>query len=102
MNKKYRGVDATTDVLSFPADSECSLYPAGEDGQVSLGEIIIDINHIAELDESKDTTEEITKVFIHGLLHLLGFDHLSTRQQQEMTLLEKKVETLLKQEGHCE
>ncbi|WP_263831780.1 rRNA maturation RNase YbeY [Sulfurospirillum oryzae] len=68
LNLEHRGMDKTTDVLSFPIDD----FP-----HAPLGAIVI--NH--ELAEQKakelghSVEEEITLLFIHGMLHLLGFDH---------------------------
>ena len=68
INKEYRGVDKITDVLSFPLqDLE----------HMPLGSIVISIDRAKEvaniLEHSVD--DEIALLFIHGLLHLLGYDH---------------------------
>ncbi|MDD3344349.1 MAG: rRNA maturation RNase YbeY [Sulfurospirillaceae bacterium] len=68
LNRDYRNIDKTTDVLSFPVED----FPHSP-----LGSIIINY----ELAQSKadelghSIEEEITLLFIHGLLHLLGYDH---------------------------
>ncbi len=68
INKKYRNIDKSTDVLSFPYE-DMPMSP--------LGSIIISSGHVQskakELGHSTD--DELTLLFIHGLLHLLGFDH---------------------------
>ncbi|WP_060826401.1 rRNA maturation RNase YbeY [Sulfurospirillum cavolei] len=68
LNLEHRNVDKTTDVLSFPIDD----FP-----HAPLGSIVINyelaFQKAAELGHEKE--EEIALLFIHGLLHLLGFDH---------------------------
>ena len=68
LNKEYRKKDSATDVLSFPLE-ESPFMP--------LGSIVISVDFVnekaKEFDHSKN--DEFTLLFIHGLLHLLGFDH---------------------------
>jgi probable rRNA maturation factor len=68
LNKNFRGIDKTTDVLSFPLDFMDGL---------PLGSIVINIE-IAKTkanEFSHSLEDEIKLMFIHGLLHLLGYDH---------------------------
>ncbi len=68
LNKNSRGIDKSTDVLSFPLEHM---------EHTPLGSIVINIDRINEASHkffhAKD--EELTLLFIHGLLHLLGYDH---------------------------
>ena len=68
INKEYRGIDKDTDVLSFPYE-DMPMAP--------LGSIVISSWHVEtnaqELSHSTD--DELALLFIHGLLHLLGYDH---------------------------
>ena len=68
INKEYRDIDKPTDVLSFPYE-DMPMAP--------LGSIVISIDFVqqkaSELHHTKD--EEFSLLFIHGLLHLLGYDH---------------------------
>lgn len=90
INRKYRGVDKKTDVISFPADTPDRSY---------LGDIIIDIE-IADSQKGIYTLEEELRVlFLHGVLHLLGYDHLSARQKKIMESKEKIYLALLKEKG---
>jgi len=68
INKEYRSIDKPTDVLSFPYE-DMTMSP--------LGSIVISENFVQQkAQELKHTQEnELTLLFIHGLLHLLGFDH---------------------------
>jgi len=68
INKEYRSIDKATDVLSFPYEN-MPMAP--------LGSIIISLNYVKsrakEFGHSEDA--EFALLFIHGLLHLLGYDH---------------------------
>ncbi|EDZ62692.1 putative metalloprotease [Sulfurimonas gotlandica GD1] len=68
INKEHRNIDAPTDVLSFPY-VEMPMSP--------LGSIVISSAHVEELSRELGHTQddELALLFIHGLLHLLGFDH---------------------------
>ncbi|MCT7909233.1 rRNA maturation RNase YbeY [Arcobacter lacus] len=70
LNKEYRNIDKPTDVLSFPMDLEISNMPL-------LGSIVISTDFVEEKakEYNHSFNEEFTLLFIHGLLHLLGFDH---------------------------
>jgi probable rRNA maturation factor len=71
INKQYRKKDTPTDVLSFPVDNEFGLP------NIPLGTIIISVDFVKNKAKELNHTfnEEFTLLFIHGLLHLLGFDH---------------------------
>lgn len=68
INKEHRNIDAPTDVLSFPYE-DMPMSP--------LGSIVISSAHVEEAAKELGHTEEeeLSLLFIHGLLHLLGFDH---------------------------
>lgn len=90
INRKYRGVDNKTDVISFPAETPDRSY---------LGDIIIDIE-IADSQKGIYTLEEELRVlFLHGVLHLLGYDHLSARQKKIMESKEKNYLVIIKEKG---
>jgi len=75
LNKRYRGKNAYTDVLSFPADA--TFVPL-------IGDIIIDINVATAQKGNRTLDEEIGFLFLHGLLHLLGYDHLHVVGEKQM------------------
>ena len=81
-NRDYRGVDKSTDVLSFPLED----IP-----HMPLGTIIISSEKAKEVASSlkHSVRDEITLLFIHGLLHLLGYDH--EIDNGEMREMEKKL-----------
>lgn len=73
-NKEYRQKDLATDVLSFPIDNDIINK---NNKHLPLGSIVISIDHVRNNAKQYDHSEEseMTLLFIHGLLHLLGYDH---------------------------
>ena len=69
LNKEHRGVDKPTDVLSFPLESTLENEP--------LGSIVISIDRVDSKAKElgHEPKDELALLFIHGLLHLLGYDH---------------------------
>ncbi|MBC8414993.1 MAG: rRNA maturation RNase YbeY [Candidatus Cloacimonetes bacterium] len=88
LNRKYLGRNTLTDVISFQADMH---------GIPLLGDIIIDINVADGQKENRTLEEELQVLFLHGLLHLLGYDHLGVEQSKEMKIKEKKYYSKLKE-----
>ena len=84
LNKTYRGKDKPTNILSFP-DGETV-----EDGELYLGDLAISIPTMEK--EAKELgisiEHHMTHLSIHGLLHLLGFDHEEDEEAEEMESLE--------------
>ncbi|MCE5202843.1 MAG: rRNA maturation RNase YbeY [Coriobacteriales bacterium] len=83
LNKQYRDVDAPTDVLSFGCDDPCAA-PSGE--PITLGDVVIAPEiaeaHAAELGTTVES--ELNLLLVHGILHLLGYDHESDEDAQVM------------------
>ena len=71
LNRRFRGVDKATDVLSFPAGDETS------DATTNLGDIAVSLERAAIQAKENQLTvdEEIAQLILHGLLHLCGYDH---------------------------
>lgn len=69
LNKEHRNINKATDVLSFPLEFSIPNMP--------LGSIVISIDFVKEKAKEfqHSENEELTLLFIHGLLHLLGYDH---------------------------
>jgi probable rRNA maturation factor len=91
LNKQFRGIDAPTDVLSFPAEE----YDPDIE-KTYIGDIIISItsaeNHSIIVGHSLEN--ELNLLVVHGVLHLLGFDHDTQTNKKEMW---KTQRNLLKQ-----
>lgn len=87
LNKTYREVDAVTDVLSFESGGEMD----PETGIPYLGDIVICLDRAMEqADKSGHPVEnEIILLVIHGLLHLLGFDHADVAEKEEMWTIQQ-------------
>ena len=97
LNKEYRGIDRETDVLSFALEDE-----ALEDdlldmidmlGVREIGDIIINIDRVRSQasDYGHSFKRELCFLFTHGLLHLLGYDHQSKDEEEEMFALQEQV-----------
>ncbi|HOD17052.1 MAG TPA: rRNA maturation RNase YbeY [Candidatus Cloacimonadota bacterium] len=91
MNAKYRGVNKTTDVLSFPDEFAFSRFHLQSDDNIYLGEIIIDTNYALHEIQPEKWFDMLISIFIHGLVHLWGYDHLTTQQAKEMKLMEDAI-----------
>jgi probable rRNA maturation factor len=97
LNRDYRGVDEPTDVLAFymlpqkeEADDSFALPP---DGVTRLGEIIISYPQAAEQarEQGHATEKELALLIIHGILHLLGYDHEKPEEEAKMRTREKEL-----------
>ena len=97
LNKKFRKKNKSTDVLSFPFYEKNQLNnKIREEKEVYLGDIIINLSQVKKKNNKSKFKEELNKLWIHGLLHLLGFDHKSNSQYLQMQKLEKKFSYLIK------
>jgi probable rRNA maturation factor len=87
LNRQWRGKDAATNVLSFPA------APGRRTGVRPLGDIAIAYETTAaEADaEGKPFDHHLVHLVVHGFLHLLGYDHESDREAEEMERRERKI-----------
>jgi len=94
LNKTYRGKDKKTDVLSFPIYSSLRKGHFVPQGLINLGDIFI-CKEIAKAQAKEfniSLDEEIVHLFIHGLLHLFGYDHeISKKEEKLMFSLEEKL-----------
>ncbi len=84
LNQQFRGQDKPTNVLSFPAEDTT------EDGLTYLGDIIIaaDIIVAEAVAEGKPLEYHLQHMVVHGILHLMGYDHQTPDQATEMEALE--------------
>ncbi len=73
LNKRFRGFDRATDVLSFPAETD----EFDEGGQRKLGDIAISVERAETQAKENGLSyeQEIAQLILHGLLHLCGYDH---------------------------
>ena len=90
INKEYRSTDRVTDVISFALeDNEDIVY----DDFRLLGEIYIAINVAYEqaIEYNHSREREVCFLATHGLLHLLGYDHMEEEEEKEMFSLQEKL-----------
>ena len=81
LNKFFRKKNKSTDILSFPIDKKINIL-----SNTYLGDIIISYDYL-DKPKSQDTKlfkEKVVKIFIHGLLHLLDFDHKKNKDYFKM------------------
>ena len=81
LNKKFRKKNKSTDILSFPLYKKIKISK-----NTYLGDIIISYNYLDKprSQELKLFKEKVIKIFIHGFLHLLGFDHTKNEDYSKM------------------
>lgn len=89
LNKNYRNIDAATDVISFALEDDTTSII---DTRV-LGDIYISIDRAKAqaLEYEHSLKRELSFLALHGLLHLLGFDHETAEDEEKMFALQKEV-----------
>ena len=90
LNKKFRKKNKHTDVLSFPFFEKKYLKKLKEK-KIYIGDIAICYEIIKLRSKKKSFKYELDKVWIHGLLHLVGYDHIKNRDYFKMDTIEKKL-----------
>lgn len=98
-NKKFRNIDKSTDVLSFPLGQDGIYDTNPETGNKMLGDVVISIDHaLAQADlYGHGLRREIAYLTVHSMLHLLGYDHVNGGI--EKTIMREKEENILKELG---
>ena len=103
LNKAERGIDETTDVLSFPnldnvfnREINRKNFPEDvnpENGKVELGDVVINLNKAHEQAGSfgHSFTREVAYLMVHGLLHLMGYDHVDKLDSSIMRAQEEEI-----------
>lgn len=96
LNRDYRGVDKPTDVLAFymlPQKGNDSSFALPPDGVTRLGEVIISYPQAVEQarEQGHSPERELALLIIHGILHLLNYDHEGPEEESEMRKKEKEL-----------
>lgn len=94
LNRQHRGIDRTTDVLSFPQYGDNIQTPALNIKNYALGDIAINLHKAKRQAAEYGVTlnDELKRLMIHGLVHLLGYDHeKSARDWKKMLAKEKEL-----------
>tara|TARA_Y100000590_G_scaffold467364_1_gene646017 strand:- start:1558 stop:2013 length:456 start_codon:yes stop_codon:yes gene_type:complete len=94
LNKKFRNKNKSTDVLSFPFVSLKELNANNINNQY-IGDIAVCYEIINRRSQKNDFQKEFDKVWIHGLLHLLGYDHIKNKDYYKMNKIEQKIVSLI-------
>lgn len=89
LNRDWRGKDKPTNVLSFPAEDEMDIPEAPR----MLGDVVLAYETLCREAEaqSKRVEDHLSHLVIHGVLHLLGYDHIEDIEAQEMEALEAQL-----------
>ena len=92
LNSQFRDIDSPTDVLSFPAD-----FYDPENEATYLGDIIISYPLAVNQAEigGHAVIQEVQLLVVHGLLHLLGYDHFDQTQKTEMWAIQRDILQIL-------
>jgi len=90
LNRRYRGVDRTTNVLAFPQQDSPPAAPANG---ALLGDVVISVEKAMRDSERTgfSLSDEIKKLVVHGLLHLSGYDHRTAPEARRMRQIEQEV-----------
>ena len=88
LNKKFRNKNKSTDVLSFPSEKKLNIRKSPY-----IGDIVVSYEFMNQpkILSNLEFKTKVTKIFIHGFLHLLGYDHIKLKDFKEMLNEEKKI-----------
>lgn len=102
INREYRNIDRSTDVISFALEDNEQYYMEGMPR--TLGDIFISIDHAKKQAQEYGHSfyREMCFLFTHGLLHLLGYDHMEKEEETEMFRIQNNILNVLKieRDGH--
>jgi probable rRNA maturation factor len=93
LNKKFRNKNKATDVLSFPSEKKINIKKSSY-----IGDIIISFEFMnkPKVLSTLEFKNKVTKIFIHGFLHLLGYDHIKLKDFKMMSIQEEKIYQTIK------
>lgn len=99
LNRKFRNIDSSTDVLSFPLGSNGEYDENPETGMKMLGDIVISVEHAYAQAElyGHGIEREISFLAVHSMLHLLGYDHVDSKLEE--SIMREKQEIILDELG---
>ena len=91
LNRDYRGLDAPTNVLAFPVWEPGTRLPTG--APVLLGDVVLALETVAQeaAQQKKPIACHLIHLTVHGVLHLLGYDHLTQAEAATMESLERSI-----------
>ncbi len=91
LNREYRGLDGPTNVLAFPVWEAGTRLPPG--APVLLGDVVLALETVAReaAEQEKPLADHFLHLTVHGVLHLLGYDHLTRADAAAMESLERLI-----------
>ena len=91
LNRDYRGLDQPTNVLAFPVWEPGTRLPPG--APVLLGDVVLALETVAQeaAEQKKPLGDHLVHLTVHGVLHLLGYDHLTQAEAATMESLERSI-----------
>ena len=88
LNKKFRNKNKPTDILSFPSEKKYNIKKTPYIGDIVISYEFVNKPKVLSILEFKN---KVTKIFIHGFLHLLGYDHIKLKDFKKMLIEEEKI-----------
>ena len=88
LNKKFRNKNKSTDILSFPTQKKLNIKKSPYIGDIAVSYEFMNKPKSLSILEFKN---KVTKIFIHGFLHLLGYDHIKLKDFKKMHVEEEKI-----------
>jgi probable rRNA maturation factor len=88
LNKKFRNKNKSTDILSFPSEKKINIKKSSY-----IGDIVVSYEFMNKPKalSALEFKSKVIKIFIHGFLHLLGYDHIKLKDFKEMLIQEEKI-----------
>ena len=93
LNKKFRNKNKATDVLSFPSEKKINIKKSPYIGDIVISYDFMNKPKVLSILEFKN---KVTKIFIHGFLHLLGYDHIKLKDFKAMLIEEEMIYQTIK------
>ena len=93
LNKKFRNKNKATDVLSFPSEKKINIKKSPYIGDIIISYEFMNKPKILSILEFRN---KVAKIFIHGFLHLLGYDHIKLKDFKVMLIEEEKIYQTIK------
>ncbi len=93
LNGRYRHRDMPTNVLSFPQQEAEAAASVSEDGSILLGDVVVAFETVCTeaARDGKSVADHLCHMIVHGMLHLLGYDHQNDAEAERMEHLEIEI-----------
>ena len=98
MNKEYRKIDKTTDVLSFPMYERDEIPNLNKEIEEPIGDIVISVERVRKQAKEYEHSfeRELSYMLVHGFYHIMGYDHMEEMEKKEMRAKEDVILNRLK------